>query len=585
MNPIRVLCLSLVSLCALLAQPSPTPEFPLRTATDATLLRAYDRADAKLTSPVDASTLTFNVDSGTRFGPDMVVTVENEQAKVCTVSGNIITICTGGRGFANTTPASHPSQASVKGLNGSSYHNAVREEMKAVQKYLRESTYDVRLFGAIGDGVTNDLAAIRAAISAAPAGSTVTIPRGNYWMYAGSGTELLLIDKPLNFACEGKLVIGSGVPSTVDIIRVKGPSDGGSIKGCVVQGEGGSTPGRHGVNFDATSATNGSNYIARWEVSGNRIGPFSPTGRAIQVTFPSQADGFFNSYIHHNFLGNGIGCTRCGDSNEIAHNTFTGRSPGLDVLQVYGAGALSIHHNSFVSCPPAIRVTNGSGVIISANNIEPNISAAAGCTLSDAAVEILGTATQSTTVQRCDYFLRRSAQFPIRSRTTLLSQFPLTNKYGLKLGQYARGTNVHGNRFGLGGYWDIGGTNPQKAIWIASGATNNVITGSALDYVTDWSLFLQNDSIGNGNIILTAHDGVMNWDGALTIGPNGYPSWRFNGNYLEHLSPLTFSTLPPPTGRLIQVYCADCVVGNPCTGGGTGAWAFSNGASTYKCPH
>jgi hypothetical protein len=62
----------------------------------------------------------------------MLVTIDNEQMKVESVAGNVLTIAADGRGWAGTTAASHSSGASVRGQVGAYYHNRLSAEIQAI---------------------------------------------------------------------------------------------------------------------------------------------------------------------------------------------------------------------------------------------------------------------------------------------------------------------------------------------------------------------------------------------------------------------------------------------------------------------
>ncbi|TNJ61909.1 hypothetical protein FE784_33420 [Paenibacillus hemerocallicola] len=49
-----------------------------------------------------------------------------------------------------------------------------------IKRLLYNGTLDVRWFGAVGNGMTDDTAAIQAALDAVPSGGTVWIPEGEY---------------------------------------------------------------------------------------------------------------------------------------------------------------------------------------------------------------------------------------------------------------------------------------------------------------------------------------------------------------------------------------------------------------------
>ena len=123
------------------------------------------------------------------------------------------------------------------------------------------SVFNVQTYGAVGDGVTNDRAAIQATISACPTGGTVYLPTPAVgYLLAGTGTELLLINKNINFVGEHmgltKLLIAASVGSSVDVIRVYGTTGylGQRIENFTITPVSG-IPARHGIYYDISHAS------------------------------------------------------------------------------------------------------------------------------------------------------------------------------------------------------------------------------------------------------------------------------------------------------------------------------------------
>jgi hypothetical protein len=121
-----------------------TASFPTSVPTSSDLLLgANDRAETTLSSGIDSSTLTINVASGALFAADMLVTIENERIKVCSVAGNVLTVCSGGRGFAGSVAASHTSGRTVSGRISSWYHKRLGVEVAALANSIGASMANV----------------------------------------------------------------------------------------------------------------------------------------------------------------------------------------------------------------------------------------------------------------------------------------------------------------------------------------------------------------------------------------------------------------------------------------------------------
>jgi hypothetical protein len=296
--------------------------------------------------------------------------------------------------------------------------------------------YNVRDYGAAGDGATDDTAAIQAAIDAAIlVDGMVIFPSGNYRV-AGSGTELLLIEGPINLVGCGwgsQIIVDASVGATVDVIRVRGPAEGLRISGLKIVPASG-TPARHGINLDATSSFNGERPISKFVIEHNWIGPFG--GRGICTTFPTYLDGIFNGVIRENYIYGGIYLDRAGDTLAIRDNTIAGVGPGIEVNLVDGAIAarqLIIDHNSIVSANGSITIVAGQNVIITNNNLEPTSGSTPG--------------TNATLID-----LQGSSSYPLRGtiiRDNWFSATPNTTTYHIRA-DYAEGTFIEGNTFGYG---------------------------------------------------------------------------------------------------------------------------------------
>ena len=103
---------------------------------------------------------------------------------------------------------------------------------------------DVRDYGAKGDGVTDDRAAIQAAITACPTNGTVYIPESNYLLSTFDAVNdcFLYIDKPMNFLGPGgkkaKFIIpdGAGIYDAVQYIILAKSTNNVRISGIYLYG-------------------------------------------------------------------------------------------------------------------------------------------------------------------------------------------------------------------------------------------------------------------------------------------------------------------------------------------------------------
>jgi len=125
----------LLALCALTLH-AQTAIYPGGAATDQDLLVAKDRSSSTLSTSINNSTLTVIVASGTSFIAKELITIDNEQMIICSISTNTFTICTGTRGYGGTSAASHTSGVAVRGNVAAYHHNALKAEIKAIETRL-----------------------------------------------------------------------------------------------------------------------------------------------------------------------------------------------------------------------------------------------------------------------------------------------------------------------------------------------------------------------------------------------------------------------------------------------------------------
>lgn len=122
-----------------------------------------------------------------------------------------------GIGAYSTTPSSNTTIAGLSIADGntlpSTVNNALRQIMAdiATAGGTASGVYNVKDYGAVGDGTTNDTAAIQAAIDAAAAGGTIMFPAGTY-----SVTTLVAqgVDR-LNFIGQGTPTIKARTGATI----------------------------------------------------------------------------------------------------------------------------------------------------------------------------------------------------------------------------------------------------------------------------------------------------------------------------------------------------------------------------------
>ena len=162
-----VLAICLFSNNSLIAFQNPvTPTFPSAVVTDNELLLASNRAQSKLSTGVNNTTLTIPVLNATSFRTPTTVTIDDEIMKICSKSGNNLTVCSGGRGFDGTVAAAHDGGKNVSATVTANFINAISSNLKSGLNYLKSYLKTPEMAGAVGDGTADDTVAVQAAITA-----------------------------------------------------------------------------------------------------------------------------------------------------------------------------------------------------------------------------------------------------------------------------------------------------------------------------------------------------------------------------------------------------------------------------------
>lgn len=166
--------------------------WPTAVATDADLKLLKNNLSTTLNGSVNNSTTTIVLTDASGFPTAGFVTIDSEAISYTGKSTNTLTGVT--RGADSTTAASHANSAPVYHLFVADHHNKLKDELISVETTISKQWKDVRRYGAVGDGITDDRASIQAAIDAAAVGDTVFIPSGTYFI-----SSSLSITKSISF--------------------------------------------------------------------------------------------------------------------------------------------------------------------------------------------------------------------------------------------------------------------------------------------------------------------------------------------------------------------------------------------------
>jgi hypothetical protein len=276
--------------------------------------RHANSATTTLSSAITSTTATSAIVTSASSFPlyaEFQIKIDNELMNVIARGGNTFTV---ERGAEGTTPATHSAGATVSAV--------------LTARGLYNTMYnDVRAYGAVGDGVTDDTAAINAAIADAGTGGTVFLPAGTFLI----GSPLVLQHK--------QVIRGAGWATT---IKAKNAMNADMIKNSI----GGSS----GVTIDPAAK-----YI-------------SPTGNDTTGTGTASAPWRTLGKLYANLGAGGHGYIRggtyLGNSGDVGINvTIGGTAVDPCIVEAYPGDSAPIFDGNFVSVGTKnfmVRFQNGA---------------------------------------------------------------------------------------------------------------------------------------------------------------------------------------------------------------------------------
>jgi hypothetical protein len=247
-----------------------------------------------------------------------------------------------------------------------------------VQAKLRQ-TVSVKDFGAVGDGVTDDTAAIQAAINyLSPFGGTLYIPKGAYIVSdANADNACLVVTAPIQFVGDGAFYTSiqpaASVAGTVNTILVN-PNSGFdqtlmSFRNLSLGNlSNGTRAGDHGIYC---LTLNANQNLPKFTVEncaiqqGNGFAIYHLNDPVDNIN-----GGMYACYINNNALKGGIKFENSGDSLVVSNNVLSGTGTGVEASLITGASLLSILDNNITTSNSAIIINSGMRVHILRNNIE-----------------------------------------------------------------------------------------------------------------------------------------------------------------------------------------------------------------------
>ena len=376
-----------------------------------------------------------------------------------------------------------------------------------------ESLLSVKDFGAIGDGTTDDTAAIQ---SAANVGGRIFFPRGTYKL---TGVVTLSVGAILFGEGEGTEILQSS--TTLDAFNITATGQVGFYDLAI---------------FQAASSTNGSAI----RVSGTGV---TQTDR-VNVN---------NVFFRDNFYG--ITVVQCAEIKIIGCEFKNCQSRSINHLDSIAGGAKIIGNHiatGFAGTLTAIYVEKPAGLCIAGNSIGGHqrgihfaVSHSGASTVS-----ITGNIIEDQT-NECIYFNQAVAAKTLGSVVISSNEMANPGVAGFSLdttGTWAENISIIGNTI----------ANAPDGI-LLSGGRKIMISGNQIDGGT------RGINVGTGATLVQIGPNDI-------TSPAAYGG-AFTTPVLLSLSPSqTFAQLSAMQNGSM-VYCSDCNIANPCTSGGTGAVA------------
>lgn len=228
-----------------------------------------------------------------------------------------------------------------------------------------------RWFGAVGDGVVNDYAAVQASVSWAE------LNGGDWYLDAGSyftGTSTIVQTrrlKAIGAGCDAAKIVYSGTGSAW---RWDVPYAGLSNNGYrwdqfgiepLVPGA-----GTYGLHLKLQAAGGGSvSFCADADIINMYFGKFGSAGLYLDNSV-ANVDGFFTSRIENCVSASPFLLTKIGDSMRVMRNKIYGAGCGITWESVPGARGSELVGNNITSTGGAWALISAEGVLVRSNQCE-----------------------------------------------------------------------------------------------------------------------------------------------------------------------------------------------------------------------
>ncbi len=181
-----------------------------------------------LPSTTPAPTVALNASpTSVTSGGSSTLTWSSTNATSCTASGSWSgTKPTSGSTDTGALNASAPFGLSCTGSGGTAQNSVIVTTTTALPPPPPTAGIDISTYGAVGDGVTDDTAALNKAFSTAPSGSVLLIPAGKTYKHTGS---VKITVAGLHLTGSGTLLATNQLDSSLQIRAANVTIDGGML--------------------------------------------------------------------------------------------------------------------------------------------------------------------------------------------------------------------------------------------------------------------------------------------------------------------------------------------------------------------
>jgi parallel beta-helix repeat protein len=235
---------------------------------------------------------------------------------------------------------------------------------RPINKKLQEFV-SIQDFGAVGNGTTDDTAAIQAAITATPSGGCLYIPYGDYLVTSGlvANVSMNIVGEGWSEAGGSRLIVSSSMSGTTDVLTmngyISGAYEGVTLSDFSIVPQSG-TPARYGINLGNAKGLN------RATIERIKIGTLG-TGSILN-------NGAFSSTIQNCLLNTGIWFNKGTDNQNVLNNTISGAGYGIYVDCVAGSNMFNIEGNVIVNTSGGVYIQNAGTMTIANNQFEQQVA-------------------------------------------------------------------------------------------------------------------------------------------------------------------------------------------------------------------